>query len=141
MRETRTEKQDIRGRSMKRWILVLLGISYYVLFTLLLVIMRPSDGAVFLLMLLFAFMLVGLEFFFTIGKLSKDSVELRPAPITRREFFLFGMFIPFWVFMAGSGFDLSGLHRELALTALAVFVASVYRALLGAIDRAIMSRK
>lgn len=141
MLETKSPKQDGGSRAVKHWILILLGVSYYILFTLLLVILRPSDGASFLLMLLFAFLLVGVEFFFTIPKQADDGEEPQPAPINRREFFIFGMFIPFWVFMAGSGLDISGLHRELALTALALFVAAVYRALLGAVDRAVMSRK
>ena len=125
----------MREKRIKHGILLLLGISFYMLFVLLLVTVKPSDGVVFLLMLLFAFLLVGVEFFFTIG------TKERPAPINRREFFFYAMFYPFWVYMLLSAVDLLGHRRELALTALALFVAALYRAFLGAVDRAIMNRR
>ncbi|MBR1864826.1 MAG: hypothetical protein IJ806_12155 [Ruminococcus sp.] len=108
-------------RNLKRSILGLLSVSYYGLFTLLCVILEPGAGACLLLMVAFAFIWVGIEFYFCIG------TQFKKAVFTGGEFLSYGNLVPLMTYLAASAADYLSLRKWFIRTAAATATTILYR--------------
>ena len=101
--------------SLKKAVVTLFAVSYYMLYALLLVVLEPPFIVKILLMLPFAFIAHGLQLFLTIG------TEKRPAPFTVVDIGSFGMLMPAFIYLIFGIFNFAGLRWTLVLTALTAF--------------------
>ena len=106
----------MRPGSVKRATLTLFAISYYMLFTILLVILQPGGWVKALLIIIFGIISYGLECFFCIGSNGKRAV------FSESDFGLFGSLLPSLIYLAAGLIGLLDLRSELLFTALAAFL-------------------
>ena len=118
----------MNNNSVKRAIVTLFAVSYYMLYALLLVILEPFIVVKILLMLPFAFIAHGLQLFLTID--SKD----KPAPFTVLDIGSFGMMMPAIIYLLLGLFNFANLRWTLVLTAVTAFFTLIFDSFLEAVS-------
>ena len=106
--------------SVKRAVVTLFALSYYMLYALLLVIIEPHTVVKILLMLPFAFIAHGLQLFLTIG------TEKKPAPFKVLDIGTFGMMMPAIIYLILGIFNFADLRGTLVMTAVTAFFTLLF---------------
>ena len=107
--------------SVKKATLTIFSMSFFMLFTILLVVVEPNTPVKIVLVLVFAFLGYGLECFFTIGS------EKRKAPFRSTEFAVYSMLMPSLIYLVLGLANFRNLRSELMMTSLAAFITLLLR--------------
>ena len=110
----------MKPQSIKRATLFLFGVSFYMLYTILLVVVEPAVWLRIVLMIVFAFLAYGLECFFSIGS------EKKPAAFSSVEFAEFWMFLPSVIYLIFGLANFADLRSELLRTSLTAFLSMFF---------------
>lgn len=113
-----------QNEALRAMIAVVLGISYFLLHTILTYILRPEGFGVLFLIFAFGFIYQGLEYFFTIP----SSPDKLPR-MNGIAFFIFTVLVPFFFFgmMRLKLMGMAGLESELSATCLCILMIIAYK--------------
>ena len=115
--------------ALKKLTLFLFGVSFYMLYTILLVMLDAGFWIKLLLMIVFAVIAHGLELFFTIGSVNRE------APFNEGDFDAFGMVMPAFIYFGFGAFNFLELRSSLLITGAAalfsVFLAPIIDGITG----------